>query len=185
MSILSKVNTIEPPYNTVYYDIDGLIQKKCNSNALAMELCLFALTHSGRVTHICVSKLTIIGSDNGLLPCQHQAIIWTNAGILLIRSLGTNFNEISIEIHIFSLKNIYLKMLFEKRGPFCLGRNVLKTSIWYFIRHNNDKRRIWMRLWNHKWHPYLTVVCLAWVFWRKIMVLLGSLIVVCLCCAQV
>ena len=38
------------------------------------------ITHRGRVTHICVSKLTIIGSDNGLLPGR-QAIIWTNAGI--------------------------------------------------------------------------------------------------------
>ena len=26
------------------------------------------LTHWGRVTHICIGKLTIIGSDNGLLP---------------------------------------------------------------------------------------------------------------------
>ena len=42
------------------------------------------LTHWGRLTHICVSKLTIIGSDNGLSPGRHQAIIWTNAGILLI-----------------------------------------------------------------------------------------------------
>ena len=40
------------------------------------------LTHWGRVMHIC--KLTITGSDNGLSPGQHQAIIWTNAGILLI-----------------------------------------------------------------------------------------------------
>ena len=36
--------------------------------------------------HICVSKLTIIGSDNDSAPGQHQAIIWTNAGILLIRT---------------------------------------------------------------------------------------------------
>ena len=41
------------------------------------------LTHWGRVTHICVSKLTIIGSDNDLSPGRHQAITWTNAGILL------------------------------------------------------------------------------------------------------
>ena len=34
--------------------------------------------------HICVSKQTIIGSDNGLSPGWRQAIIWTNAGILLI-----------------------------------------------------------------------------------------------------
>ena len=44
----------------------------------------FKLTHWDRVTHICISKLTIIGSDNGLLPGQRQAIIWTNARILLI-----------------------------------------------------------------------------------------------------
>ena len=42
------------------------------------------LTHWGRVTHICVSKLIIIGSNNGLSPGRHQAIIWTNAGIKLI-----------------------------------------------------------------------------------------------------
>ena len=51
------------------------------------------LTHWGRVTHICVGKLTNIGSDNGLSPGRHQAIIWTNAGILLIRLLGTNLSE--------------------------------------------------------------------------------------------
>ena len=42
--------------------------------------------------HICVGKLAIIGSDNGLSPRRRQAIIWTNAGILLIEPLGTNFN---------------------------------------------------------------------------------------------
>ena len=50
------------------------------------------LTHWGRVTHICVDNLTIIGSDNGLSPGRRQAIIWTNAGILLIGPLGTIFN---------------------------------------------------------------------------------------------
>ena len=39
------------------------------------------LTHWGWVTHICVGKLSIIGSDNGLPPGWRQAIIWTNAGI--------------------------------------------------------------------------------------------------------
>ena len=60
------------------------------------------LAHWGRVTHICVSKQTIIGSDDGLSPGRRQAIIWTNAGILLIGTLGTNFSEISIEIPTFS-----------------------------------------------------------------------------------
>ena len=52
------------------------------------------LTHWGRVTHICVKKLTIIVSDNGLSPGRRHAIIWTNAEILLIGPLGTNLSEI-------------------------------------------------------------------------------------------
>ena len=79
------------------------------------------LTHWGRVTHICVSKLTIIGSDNGLSPGRRQAIIWTNAGILLIRTSRTNF-----EIHTFSFKKMHLKMSSGKWRPFCLGLNELK-----------------------------------------------------------
>ena len=69
-----------------------------------------ALTHWGRVTHICVSNLTIIGSDNGLSPGRRQAITWTNVEILLIGPLGTNFSEILIEIHTFSFKKFHLKM---------------------------------------------------------------------------
>ena len=77
------------------------------------------------MTHICVNKLTIIGSDNGLSPGRRQAIIWTNAGILLIGPLGTNFREILIEILIFSFKKMRLKVSSAKRRPFCLGLNVL------------------------------------------------------------
>ena len=59
------------------------------------------LTHWGRVTHICVGTNTNIGSDNGLSPGKRQAIIWTNAGILLIGPLGRNFSGIVSEIHTF------------------------------------------------------------------------------------
>ena len=83
------------------------------------------LTHWGRVTHICVGNLTIIGSDNGLSPGRRQAIIWTNAGILLVGPLGKNFNKILIEIHIISFKKSHLKMSSGKRRPSCLGLNVL------------------------------------------------------------
>ena len=84
-----------------------------------------ALNHWGWVTHICVSRLTIIGSDNGLPPDWRQTIIWTNAGILLIGPLGTNFSEILIKILIFSFKKMRLKVSSAKRRPFCLGLNVL------------------------------------------------------------
>ena len=83
------------------------------------------LTHWGRVTHVRVSKLAIIGSDNGLSPGRHQANIWTNTGILLIGPLGTNFNEILNEIYSFSFKKMHLKMSSGKWWPFCLSLNVL------------------------------------------------------------
>ena len=76
------------------------------------------------MTHICVGKVTIIGSDNGLSSGRQQAIIWTNFGILLIGPLGTNFGEILIEIQTFSLRNIRLKMSPAKCCPFRRGHNV-------------------------------------------------------------
>ena len=83
------------------------------------------LTNWGWVTHIRISKVTIIGSDNGLLPSRRQAIFWTNGGILLMRNLGTDFSEILSEIYTFSFKKIHLKMSSGKWHPFCLGLNVL------------------------------------------------------------
>ena len=95
---------------------------------------------------ICVSKLTIIDSDNGLLPGRRQVIIWTNAGILLIAPQGMNFNEIQIEIRTFSFKKTRLKMLSRKWCPFCFGLNVI-----------SDMEKISMS-WHHcdmMWFPAL------------------------------
>ena len=66
------------------------------------------------MTHICVSELSIIGSDNGLLPGRRQAIIWSNAGILLNETLEANFSEILSKISKFSFKKMHLKMLSGK-----------------------------------------------------------------------
>ena len=99
------------------------------------------LTHWGRVTYICVGKTTIIGSDNGLSPCRRQAIIWTNAGILLIGTLGTNFSENSIEILTFSFTKMRLKISSGNRRPFCLGLNVLRLG-WVFTSHSFT----WMKI---------------------------------------
>ena len=82
-------------------------------------------THWGRVTHICVGKSTIIGSDNGLSPDRHQAIVWANAGILIIGPLGTYFSENITGIQAFSFKKMHLKMSSAKWRPFCLGLNVV------------------------------------------------------------
>ena len=99
-----------------------------STSTKAKGLAVQALTHWGQATHECVSTLTIISPDNGLLPGRRQAIIWTNAGILLIRTLGTKFSEILSEIHSFSFKKIPLKMSSGKWHPFCLGLNVLKIN---------------------------------------------------------
>ena len=73
------------------------------------SIAITCLTHWGWVTHMCVSKITIIGSDNGLSPGRRQAIIWINAGILLIGPLGTKFSEIYVEILTFSFEKTRLK----------------------------------------------------------------------------
>ena len=89
-------------------------------------------THWGRVMHICVGKLAIIGSGNGLSPDRHQAIIRTNAGILLIETLRTNFSGILTKIHTFSFKKIRLKMSAGKCRPLCLGLNVVRQPSYCF-----------------------------------------------------
>ena len=80
------------------------------------------------MTHICVSKLTIIGSENGLSPGRRQAIIWTNARILLIRTLGTYISEILGEIHSFLLSEVHLKMSSAKWRLFGVGLNEVTIS---------------------------------------------------------
>ena len=85
-----------------------------------------ALTRRGRVTHKCVSKLTIIGQDSDLSPVRHQAIIWTNAGILLIRTPWINFSAVLSKNHKYPFKKVHLKMSFAKWQP-CFPRlNLLR-----------------------------------------------------------
>ena len=104
-------------------------QPFCSGRGMPFNICWVfdevGLTHWGRVMHIWVRNLTTIGSDNGLSLGRHQAIIWTNAGVLLIGPLGTNFSEILIETHIFSFKKINFKMSSGKWWPCCLCLNVL------------------------------------------------------------
>ena len=67
--------------------------------------CVSALIDRGRVTRICVGNLTIIGSDNCLSPGRRHAIIWTDAGILLIGPSKTDFNEI-MHFHSRKFENV-------------------------------------------------------------------------------
>ena len=153
---------------------------------------LSTLTHWGRVRHICVGNLTIIGSDNGSSPGRRQAIIWTTAGILLIEPAGTNFSQILIAIHIFSLQKIHLKLSSVKWQPFLLALNVLiwqRISVvpwilslipWYaMIGDNNIPQLIigfhadtdthyYLGIWPECCQPGLLIdlVCVAMLSWR-------------------
>ena len=97
---ITKVQPVAAPVDTAL----GLIQQTI------INLTRGYLTYWGRVTHICINKLTIIGSDNGFIPGWRQAIIWTNAGILLIQNWGTSCSQILNEIYAFSFKKMHLKM---------------------------------------------------------------------------
>ena len=66
------------------------------------------LTESGRTMQIFVGNLAIIGSGIGLWPGRRQAIIWTNAGILLPQPLWTHLGAILIERQIISFKKMHL-----------------------------------------------------------------------------
>ena len=87
-----------------------------------------SITHWGRATHICIGNLTIFSSGNGLSPGRRQPIIWTNAKIFFKGPLGTNFIEISIEIHTFSLKEMSLNCRLQN-GLFRNGVNVLMAQV--------------------------------------------------------
>ena len=129
-----------------------------------------ALTHWGRVTHICVSKQTIIGSVNGLSPGRCQAIIWTNAGILLIGLLETNFSEILIEMRIFSFKKMGLNVVCEMATilsrPQCVNRKGIDlVDMEYSIASNG--RVLWMK--NRKIND-------SWMVLDKYCILISTLV---------
>ena len=107
---------------------------------------------SGRVTHICVGNLTMIAPDNGSSPDRRQAIIWTNAGILLIGSWGTNLkwnNEILIGILTVSFKKMHMKMSSGKWRSSCLGLNVLTRS--NIARNYTQNCSVEQKPWAMRW----------------------------------
>ena len=84
----------------------------------------YPLTHWGRLAHIWVSNLNIIGSDNGLLPGQCQALIWTNTGIF--RNIPQRNFNINSNILIHEKPLIVSS---AKWWPFCLGLSVLSQIL--------------------------------------------------------
>ena len=121
------------------------------------------LTHWGPVIHIYVGKLIISGSGNGMSSGQCEAIIWTNAGILLIAPLGTNFNETLIKIHIFPSS---ASPVYSQWGAITLPSSILFYDILYSTSvtergHKSEFKFI-------KDAPYLAIMGALWdVYWEK------------------
>ena len=91
---------------------------------------------------ICVRKLSIIGSDNGLSPGRRQVIIWPNDGILSIGPLGTNFSKISIKILTFQFKKLHLKITTIVSWPQCVYIYIYMYIILYIYMMRYNK---WLR----------------------------------------
>ena len=108
----------------------------CTCYAYRNLVFVILITHWGRVTHICVGNPTIIGSDNGLSPGRRQAIIWTNAGILLFGPLGTNFSDFFCRNYsIFIKKNAFESVVCEMAAflsrPQCDKQNSITNVLWW------------------------------------------------------
>ena len=81
-----------------------------------------SLNPCGRVMHTCVSKLTNIGSDNGLSFGRRQVIIWTNAVVLLVGPQEKNQWIFNRHSHILIQENAF--------------ENVLVIPMWYSSHQN-------------------------------------------------
>ena len=79
-----------------------------------------------------------ICSDDGLSPIRHQAIILTNAGLLSIRTIGTNFSEILIKIQNFSFSKVHLTISSVKWWPSCLVGDELTRAMKYDLQSQNS-----------------------------------------------
>ena len=101
------------------------------------------LTLWGRVTHICVSRQTIIGSDNGLSPGRRQAIIWTSDGILLKWPLRTILSVVLIKSYILSFKKMHLKMSSVKWRPLCLWPQCVNIGSGYCQATSHHLSQCW------------------------------------------
>ena len=89
-----------------------------NERQLADDI--FKLTHWGRVTHICVSKLTINGSDNGLSPGRQ---CWNIVNGAFRNKLQWNFNR---KAYIFISRKCSRKCRLWN-----IGRSVWASMCWF------------------------------------------------------
>ena len=121
--LLLKVNTICDEYIS-YWNNGMCLSNKVNGNTRVRG-------KKAPGTRIRVKEL------DAIVPGRRQAIIWTNAGILLIRILGTNFSEILGKIHSFSFKTRQNSTQSVRNMPLLPPRHLLPHVLQ--IMHRNPK----------------------------------------------
>ena len=126
-----SVSRLFSRYQDWHYDVKTVVGPFDHYDGNAYSGDTDPLTHWGRVTHICVSELTITGSDNGLSPRRRQAIIWNKAGLLLIEplirnKLQWNFNRNSnISIQKNALEHVVCEMVSILSRPHMLRQHFM------------------------------------------------------------
>ena len=90
---------------TFEIQINGVYSVKWNFHQNILHVHHLKLISPSCRIYASVNQVSI-GSDNGLSPIRRQAITCTNAGLLLIGLLGTNFTVVLL----FSFKEMHLKM---------------------------------------------------------------------------
>ena len=115
------------------------------------------------------------GSNDGLSPGRRQAIIWINAGILLIGPLGTNFLKILIGIQTFSFKKMHLKTSSAKWRPFCLGLH----RLWYCHGGVHPSHQWACLAAQYATKHYTEIMWLSYPWWRHQMETFSALLAIC------
>ena len=122
-----------------HYRGQAMGRMKCQSCAKSQnEWFRLTLTHSG------VSKLTIVGSDNGLAPTRRRSHYrnqcWHVGNSILMNTLQCNVNRNS---YIF-IQEMFLKMSSGNCRPFCPGCNVLNSERCHMIHIRHNICHIWV-----------------------------------------
>ena len=92
------------------WELDSVHNQECKFLELCWKIShihflrVFTRVHhiNSFISHKCHIHVSVnwinIASGNGFWPVQRQAITWTNADLLSIGPLGTNFGEVQIKI---------------------------------------------------------------------------------------
>ena len=84
---------------------------------------------------------TIIGSDNGLSPGRHQAIVWTNVGIYLIQGNTSAHGQWIIYMYLYIYIDREMKMSLKQHGHFATNGFVFPFFRQMLINHSYCQTR--------------------------------------------